>query len=462
MLKKIVAIIFIYCCTTTAWMILGSTVNFRTNSQEGHLRSAVGELWGKPQKQRAPLVYYLVARNRNVETKTGDVTVSEIRTDLENHYFPLDASNIDVQLHLDYRRKGLLWYSTYRVGFHGKYRITNPLDQPQEIFIDFAFPGQGAVYDQFQFRVGGWEVQNIQIETGGLTRSVQLNPGESSEVEINYASQGMDEWWYEFGSSVTQVRNFDLSMTTDFGEINFPENSISPTEKHTKGSGWNLKWQYSNLLSGVTIGMGMPKKLNPGPWVSKVIYAAPVSLFLFFFLLFIFSVLKDVKVHPMNYFFLGASFFSFHLLLAYLVDHISIHVAFLISSLVSILLVVSYMRLVVGSRFAFLEVGLSQFVYLVLFGYTFFFEEYTGLAVTILCVLTLFVVMQFTGRLQWDSVFGRARVQPIARDMLCPYCRNALESATMTRCLQCGTPHHAACWTEHGGCAIFGCVPQHG
>ncbi|MFZ5900032.1 MAG: hypothetical protein ACOYVI_01575, partial [Bacillota bacterium] len=58
-------------------------------------------------------------------------------------------------------------------------------------------------------------------------------------------------------------------------------------------------------------------------------------------------------------------------------DHISIHLAFLICSLVSIFQVVSYMRLVVGKRFAFIEVGISQFVFLVLFSYktcTFFFQ----------------------------------------------------------------------------------------
>jgi inner membrane protein involved in colicin E2 resistance len=111
----------------------------------------------------------------------------------------------------------------------------------------------------------------------------------------------------------------------------------------------------------------------------------------------------------MNYFFIGAAFFSFHLLLAYLVDHTSIHAAFFISSAVSILLVVSYMRLVVGSRLAFLEIAISQFIYLVLFSYTFFFKGFTGLAITILCIVTLFVVMQFTGKVDWEAVFKKKK-----------------------------------------------------
>ncbi|MGB7054793.1 MAG: inner membrane CreD family protein, partial [bacterium] len=99
--------------------------------------------------------------------------------------------------------------------------------------------------------------------------------------------------------------------------------------------------------------------------------------------------------------------FSFHLLLTYLADHVDIHVALLVSSAMSIFLVVSYMRLVVGTRFAFLGSGLAQFVYLVLFSYTFFLEGYTGLAITILCIITLFIIMQLTGRVDWSKQFTK-------------------------------------------------------
>jgi inner membrane protein involved in colicin E2 resistance len=152
--------------------------------------------------------------------------------------------------------------------------------------------------------------------------------------------------------------------------------------------------------------MSMPARLNPGPWVSEISFFAPVSLFFFFFVLFIFSAMRRVDIHPFNYFFIGCGFFAFHLLLTYLVDHVSIHVAFVISSIVSMFLVISYMRLVVGQRFAIVQVGISQFIYLVLFSYTFFFERYTGLAITIMCIVTLFVVMQMTGRVRWDGLTG--------------------------------------------------------
>jgi inner membrane protein involved in colicin E2 resistance len=112
----------------------------------------------------------------------------------------------------------------------------------------------------------------------------------------------------------------------------------------------------------------------------------------------------------MNYFFLACAFFSFHLLMAYLVDHISIHLAFAICSAVSVVLLVSYLRLVVGMRFAALEAGLAQVIYLILFSYAFFFEGFTGLAITVGAILTLFITMQMTARVRWSEKFATGPV----------------------------------------------------
>lgn len=404
---RLTAIIFIYVCTVVAWVILGSTVLVRTATQEQGLRGAVGRLWGTMQTQKAPSVYFQTKREVETRRVESGKTVSEIQTQTIPHNVPLKASKINVGLSLEHRKKGLLWYATYAVRFSAQYTVRNDTSEPRAFSFVFKFPSDGAVYDDFRLLAGGKEVDNIKISSGTVSHALTLSPGQSEVIEISYNSQGMSQWWYDFGGNVSQVKDFLLTMTTDFDKIDFPENSISPTHRTRTADGWELKWEYSNLLTGVKIGMELPNKLNPGPWVSRVTFSAPISLFLFFFLLFIFTTLRHINVHPMNYFFIGAAFFSFHLLLAYLVDHISIHLAFLISSAVSVVLVVSYMRLVVGPRFAFLEIAVSQLIYLVLFSYTFFFKGFTGLAITILCIVTLFVVMQFTGRVDWGTVFQK-------------------------------------------------------
>jgi len=196
-------------------------------------------------------------------------------------------------------------------------------------------------------------------------------------------------------------------MHTNFKDIDFADDTLSPTAKKETTDGWELNWRYSDLVSGFQIGMEMPEKLQPGPLAGEISYFAPVSLFFFFFLMFIITTLRGIDLHPMNYFFLAAAFFAFHLLLAYLVDHISIHGAMAISSIVSIFLVVSYLRLVAGIRFAALEAGTAQLIYLVVFSYAFFWKGFTGLTITIISVITLFIVMQATGRIRWSDKFVR-------------------------------------------------------
>jgi inner membrane protein involved in colicin E2 resistance len=245
----------------------------------------------------------------------------------------------------------------------------------------------------------------------GTAGQATVGAGETANLHVAYRSQGLDSWRYELGDGVAQARDFVLTMQTNFRDIDFADDTLSPTSKELVPGGWQLTWQYLNLVSGFQIGMTMPQKLQPGPLAGEISYAAPVSLFFFFFLMFIITTLRNIDLHPMNYFFLATAFFAFHLLLAYLVDHISIHVAMILSSLVSVALVVSYLRLVVGLRFAALEAGTAQLIYLVLFSYAFFWKGFTGLAITVIAIITLFVVMQATGRIRWSERFAvRARV----------------------------------------------------
>ncbi len=407
MVKRIIGIGLIFVVVSIAWIILGASMEFRSQSMDGKLSGEVGSLWGTPQHQASPQVVIQNTVLKEVQEQVDGKNVAKTVPEVVEESWPLDGSDIKVALGLDYRQKGLMWYTTYNVAFDASYRIVNDSDQARDLFFDFRFPNAGATYDDFVLQVGERKVENIDVKDGRIRTPLHLAPGEKAVVNVAYKSRGMDEWWYTFGDqNVKQVKDFNLVMNTDFKDIDYPEQSISPSKPAVDTSqGKEISWQIENMLTGVQIGMDLPDKLDPGPWAAQVIFFAPISLLLFLFMVVVFTVMREVDIHPVNYFFICAAYFSFHLLLAYLVDHVSIHAAFAISAAVSILLVLSYMRLVVGSRFAFVEIGLSQLVFLVLFSYTFFFEGYTGLSITALCVLSLFIAMQLTAKVDWNKVF---------------------------------------------------------
>ena len=415
MIKTIIAITFIFICTSVAWFILGGTIFSRTYDSSSASHGKVESTWGSEQNQAPPSASYVVVDTKDEETVENGKKVTKKVQSQRVLDLPLEASKVNVALDLQHRQKGLLWYSTYKVTFSGIYTFRNTSDKEQSVNFELKFPTAQAIYDNLTFTVDGNAVPLSNKDNAAIT-AVKIAAGKTAQLLVGYNSQGLNEWRYSFGgTNVTQVRDFNLHMTTNFKDIDFPDNTLSPSDKNETTNGWSLDWNYNNLLSGYQIAMAMPEKLQPGPLAGKISFFAPVSLFFFFFVMLIITTMRGIELHPMNYFFLAAAFFSFHLLLAYLVDHISIHASFAISAGVSIFLVVTYLRLVVGIRFASREAALAQFIYLVMFSYAFFVKGFTGLAITIGSILTLFVVMQVTGRIRWNEKFGiKPNSEPVA------------------------------------------------
>ncbi|MFZ0213495.1 MAG: inner membrane CreD family protein [Candidatus Acidiferrales bacterium] len=405
MTNRIVATIFIFICSAIAWTILGSTISERTNTASVALNGHVQSIWGTAQIQSPPSAAYTMGGGKATGLTVDGMTVGSVGEQPTDIQLPIHASLVNVDLAVDYRQKGLLWYSTYRVGFSGSYTFQNPTDTSQDVSFCFPLPAKQAIYDDVRM-TGNDQPLQLTTTNGILSGRTAVAAGDKVVLQVSYRSQGLDTWQYKLGDEVAEVKNFSLTIRTHFGGFDFPENTLSPTGERKSGDGWELKWDYRSLLSGFQIGMSMPEKVQPGPLAGRISYFAPVSLLFFFFAVFILTMLRGIEFHPVNYFFLACAFFAFHLLLAYLVDHISIHWAFVICSTVSLFLVWSYLRLVVGIRFA-MEAGGAQFAYLILFSYAFFFQGFTGLTITIGAILTLFIVMQATAKIRWTEKFAR-------------------------------------------------------
>ncbi len=410
--KRLLAIGAVFLCTALAWSVLGSSVVIRTGESDERLATEVARLWGGQHAQVAPAA--TIGRTRettvNVEDKDAQgrmVRREEIRTVTDWQPVPLASSRLTVGLDLDARRKGLLWYDTYAVSFTAHYTVKNPDEVARALQVRFAFPSAQAIYDGFAFRLDGHDVPFTGDMSQGLVGTVPVAALGQATIDISYRSRGLQDWSYSFAQAgIAQVQDFLLEMTTDFEGIDFPPGSVSPTRKQRQGNGWALAWEFSSLVTGSRIGMDPPHPINPGPLVARITYFAPVSLLFFLTVMVILGIVNQQNLHPMNYFFLAAAFFSFHLMLAYLADHLDIHASFAIAAVISVALVVSYLRLVSGMRLALRQAGFAQIVYLILFSYAFFFEGYTGLTITAGAVLTLFVLMHLTARVDWVSAFG--------------------------------------------------------
>ncbi|HTD37267.1 MAG TPA: inner membrane CreD family protein [Candidatus Limnocylindrales bacterium] len=385
--RYLVGISLVLLAATFGWFVLAGTIGLRTQQSDTAQRAALAGLWGGSQEQREP-EFTAVFPNGAKHWRTDQLAVW--------------SSRIDVALALDLRRKGLLWYNTYGVQFAGTYRIPN---KGRGIQLCFALPADGATYDDVGVFVDGRQV-NAASSGGKLVATLPAARGVTRAVTVRYRSRGLGTWQYRFGEGVNTVRAFTLKMRTNFAAIDFPPNTLAPTAERRTADGWELAWEYRELVTGAGIGMALPSPLQPGPLAERITFWAPLSLGFYVFVMLVITTLRRIDLHPVNYLFLAGAFFAFHLLFAYTIDRIPVEWAFVLCAAVSMALTVSYLRLVVGLRFAAVEAAAAQFFYQILFSLALFDEGFSGLAITIGAIATLFVMMQLTGRIRWSERFA--------------------------------------------------------
>ncbi len=390
-IRYMLAVIGIFLIGTMAWVILGSASAIRSADTSSYLGRSISSLWGERIVQVAPTLSVKVpGAGRSRPLLAG-------------------ANKIQVALQLEQRRKGLIWYPTYLADFSGEYAITNSDAVAQNVRIHFPFPSPTATYDQFHFWVDDVS-EDIEIDTkDGINEIIEVGPGQTRTFKVSYRTRGLWAWRYRLGKENGRVKHLEMGIDTNFKAVDFPEGSLSPMLKEETTEGMRLKWQAEDLITRQDVAIAMPEKLNPGPLSARMSFFAPVCLLFFFVLVSSIGILKKINIHPMHYLFVTAGFFAFHLLFAYLVDVINVHVAFVMASIVSVALVVTYLSAALGREFPWKIAGAGQIFYLVLFSYSFFLKGITGLTVTIGSIVTLAMLMKMTAKLDWTQVFGSAK-----------------------------------------------------
>jgi inner membrane protein involved in colicin E2 resistance len=415
--KRIIGIAFVFMMTTISWLVLGGVTSSRSGDQRHELTEAVQDLWGSPQTQVAPKLAFewktIREQKRTENTSTGTNEIVELVEEQHSEPVLLDASTLDVALHSDLRRKGLHWYSLYDVKLAGQYRYEHTRDQAGVLDLSFELPAREGVYDALVFTVNGQDfARALDSENNRLHARVNVAPGEVMAIAIGYGSRGLDEWRYAPTAGVGRLENFSLDLHTDFSDIDYPAGTMSPSKSVKRpDGGMDLSWKFDSLVTGHGIGMITPTRVQPGELATELSFSAPISLFFFFLVIYVLATIRGIDIHPMNYFLVAGAFFAFHLLFAYSADHLSVEWAFALCSVVSVALVVSYLRLVVSAKFALREAAIAQVIYLVGFSLAHFWEGFTGLTVTVLAIVTLFLLMQLTGRVKWSELLssGAAR-----------------------------------------------------
>jgi hypothetical protein len=390
-IKRIIAVGSIFLLACGGWMILGTSTTVRSTGFATRLGLLVGELWGESLTQPAPSFGVTIPGSDQVR------------------WLVPEQNDIQVRLATDYRKKGLIWYPTYTCAFDGSYTIANSEEVTQKVRLRFEFPKAGGTYDGFSASIDDEPLQVPVTSASEIGEIIELAPGQEKTFRVTYETRGMTDWRYVPDPNVGRVRNLSLEVSTNFEKVDYTERSLSPAATEISAKGSRLSWIASDLITTQEMGVIIPERLNPGPVASRITFFAPVCLVFFFVLIATINIMYKIPIHPMHYMFVAAGFFAFHLLLAYMVDLIPIHVSFMISAIVSVGLVTSYLAAALGREFPWKIAAAGQILFLVLFSYSFFLKGTTGLTVAIGSVVTLGVLMRVTAKVDWNDVFAKSK-----------------------------------------------------
>jgi hypothetical protein len=367
------------------WMMLAERLDRRTYKAMSYQLEAVKQIWGGDLAQPMPSVRYKLFGSDVSTLSKGE----------------LHASDIAVTLKVDYRKKGLVYYTGYHAEFTGQYTIKNP--EQENIYLSFIFPyptrqGEG-VLQNFKLLVNGQEdIDDTEYQPNLALWTGLLAPSDTLNITVQYDGRGLKHFAYGFEPS-KQINNLTMKIDVQGAKnLDYAASTMPPTEASQETpEGKILSWKLDKALTQLNIGVILPDKLNVEKQLFVMTARAPA-----FFLLFLISLIAILRLTKESLNFIqiavtSIAYFLFYPLFAYLVIYLGLTFAFLISLSIIGLLILNYMRILHGFKIAF-AVFTAYLFYLGLTSLAALLPTYTGLILTLEGVVLMGIIMQVLSR----------------------------------------------------------------
>jgi inner membrane protein len=220
----------------------------------------------------------------------------------------------------------------------------------------------------------------------------------------------------------------DIEMASDWPHPDFIGNPL-PASHEISDTGFTAQWAINHLATGTPIawrdsdfhldpsavtavGVSLTEPGDVHQQTDRIVKYGILVVGLTFGTIFIIGLLKNQRVHLVQYLLIGMSICLFYLLLLSLAEQISFAWAYLIASLVDIAIIGWYagatIRPFVGWLAGLLLSGVHLYLYVLLQ-----MESYALLAGTIGLLVILLLVMIATRRVDWYAIGEEAR-EPVA------------------------------------------------
>jgi len=256
---------------------------------------AVKDIWGRPHRQRE-LGVELVWYSEHVYDKDSmEIDPAKLRATTQPIGFrkrkvkhvipgePVAAADHDIDLWMNYRRKGSAYYPCFETDFALNYRVVNFAGRDAEAVFTLPLPSQQGLIDRLAVTVDGKPTDSqVVLANDRLTWGLPMPAGAAHDVGVRYHSRGMDYLRFDPGAG-RKLASYRIRMRCNGiapEQVNYPIGCMTPTSSKADGDGTLLDWHLDNAVTRLGMGVIVPKKTQAGYYVGRVLSAAPWGLVL--------------------------------------------------------------------------------------------------------------------------------------------------------------------------------------
>lgn len=270
--------------------------------------------------------------------------------------------------------------------------------------------------------VFSWGKETLEVEPGsalgvdGLGIHAELPevgnlPGKVFDFSLNLDVHGMGRFEFVPIASENQIK-----ITSAWPHPSFIGDFLA-TNRTVSDSGFSAEWKVNGLACSAQqtmdagklnkiqfLGVDLIDPVNPYPLTDRALKYGFLFVFITFAVFFLFELVKQLRIHPIQYGFVGLAQAIFFLLLLSLSEHIGFGWAYLSASAVTIGVIALYLCSVLkGVKRGLLFGGVMAVLYGALYGML-QSEDHALVAGSVLLFVLLAIVMLRTRNVDWYAL----------------------------------------------------------
>ena len=399
--------------------------------------SEVADLWGGEQRIIGPILRIPWREWQDERTAAGEQVEREVTR--HTAFLPRDLEIVG-ESRGEVRRRGIFDVPLYRADVELRGTFAAPS------FAEWDVPPEDIEWDRAELLLGlgdarairsqpelFWNDASVLLEPGGASLAGSLATLRARRVDVR-ADQLLQFRVLLRLNGATRLAFAPVGQTTTATLAStWPHPSFEgrwlPAEHTITGDGFDARWEVSHLGRGypqrwhdhevaagtlreANFGVAFLSPVDPYRMAERSVKYAILFLGLPFLVIWLFQVLAGVRVHPIQYIFVGAALCLFYLFQLALAEHLGFHLAYALAGGTVATMVTLYGRALLGAGRRAAVLGgvvatLYVFLYILLRE-----QDYALLLGSIGLLLALAVAMWLTRNVDWYQLESAPAAAP--------------------------------------------------